>query len=137
MPRASDLTCGQAKAGLEPLDEVSNIITVAKHLLCAPVTTMDVLCNLILTPILRGKDFYPRLTDKQTSLERFKGLPKVSSGVCGQTGGPQTLKRPSTLEQEQVHGPRVKPHSAATAHDLHPLTRANHHRSTVHGLKRN
>ena len=34
-PRALELTCGQAKAGLEPLDEVSNIITVTKHLLCA------------------------------------------------------------------------------------------------------
>ena len=137
MPRASDPTCGQAKAGLEPLDEVSNIVTVMKHLLCAPVTTLGVLCNLIVTPILRGKDFYPRLTDEQTSLERFKGLPKVNSGVCCHTGGPRTLKRPSTLEQEQEHGPKVKPRAwlpcAADSFTLlsQPMTFAHSHVPTT------
>lgn len=52
---------GQAKAGLEPLDGVSNLIIVMKHLLCASHGDGHLLQFKTLDPHtnLRGKDLDP------------------------------------------------------------------------------
>lgn len=79
---------GQVKAGLEPFAKVSNHIIVMKHLLCARCGDGCSVQFITFDPHthLKGKDFYPQLTDEKTGLERLGDLPKVTGRGRGQTG---------------------------------------------------
>lgn len=67
---------GQANAGLEPLDKVSNLLTVMKHLVCAGHGDGCLVQFATFDPHthLRGKDFDPQLRDEKGDLERLRDL---------------------------------------------------------------
>lgn len=86
---------GHAKAGLEPLAEVSNSIPVTKHLLCAghgdgclmPFITLDPHSNL------RGKGFDSQLTDEENRPGKAERSQEEADGPRAGVLGPDVEAR--------------------------------------------